>query len=82
MWTSEQEWARFRKVIASWPVSTILRNARRIGRFKRQPNWVVAMEAYGLGSTYATMLCLEHGFDHDGFEFTPLPAPPAVAREE
>lgn len=46
----------------------VLANARRIcaQKYKRQPNWVLAMEAFGLGSTWARALCLRVGVHPDG----------------
>lgn len=46
----------------------ILSNARRIckRRYERIPNWSLAMEIFGLGSTYAWALCHRIGVDGDG----------------
>ena len=54
---------------------TILANARRIcaQRFKRQPNWVLAMEAFGLGSTWSRALCVRIGVDPDGTTMERVP---------
>lgn len=45
----------------------LLANARRIAsrKYQGQPNWVVAMEVFGLGSTYAFKLCHSLGIDPD-----------------
>jgi hypothetical protein len=50
------------------PERIILSNARRIcgERFKRLPNWSLAMEIFGLGSTWAWALCERIGVDPDG----------------
>lgn len=52
---------------------TVLANARRIcaQRYKRQPNWVLAMEAFGLGSTWARALCQRIGIDPDARTMEP-----------
>lgn len=53
---------------------TILANARRIcaQRYKKQPNWVLAMEAFALGSTWAWALCERIGVDPDGCTMEPV----------
>lgn len=40
-------------------------NARRICKrqYQRSPNWVLAMELFGLGSTYSFALCRRFGID-------------------
>jgi hypothetical protein len=45
-----------------------IRNARRLlsRRYAKSPNWVLAMEIFGLGSTYASRLCRDNGLDPDG----------------
>lgn len=42
-------------------------NARRIcaRRWKKSPNWSLASEVFGLGSTYSWNLCKRHGIDPD-----------------
>ena len=47
---------------------TILVNARRIANTskKRLPNWALAMEIFGLGSTWARALCRRCDVDPDG----------------
>lgn len=39
--------------------------ARRLAKRKRDPNWVFAMELFGLGSTYAWAMCKRMGVDPD-----------------
>lgn len=39
--------------------------ARRLAKRKRDPNWVFAMEMFGLGSTYAWGMCERMGVDPD-----------------
>lgn len=53
-------------------------NARRMMavRYRRLPNWSVAMELYGLGSTYAWAICEEMGIDPDATTASPWPDPP------
>lgn len=53
-------------------LSVILRNARRMFARKhaKSPNWVIVMELFGLGSTYAHRLCRDLGFDPAGLSFT------------
>jgi len=60
---------------------TILLNSRRVAgrKYAKMPNWKVAADLFGLGSTYAMMLCREYGFDPGGRQF--IHAPPAVAKE-
>lgn len=62
---TEQE--RFEATIAEKTPAALLRNARRIAgrRHKRKPNWVLAMDIYGVGSTFAWMLCVQNGIDAD-----------------
>ncbi len=60
---------------------TVMANARRIckRRYQRSPNWVLAMEAFGLGSTWAWALCERIGIDPDGRTMGPFfktPKPP------
>ncbi|MET4636195.1 hypothetical protein [Kaistia defluvii] len=81
--TREQEWERFRKTMAALPADIILLNSRSFCKreLQKSPNWVVAMKIFGLGSTFARMLCLEHGFDPDGSKFQ-RPAPEAQAADD
>jgi hypothetical protein len=50
----------------------IFANARRICKrqYQRKPNWSLAMEIFGLGSTYACALCAQIGVDPDGRDMT------------
>ncbi|RUU79993.1 hypothetical protein [Mesorhizobium sp. M7A.F.Ca.MR.362.00.0.0] len=47
-------------------------NARRIcaRRYQRSPNWVLAMELFGLGSTYSFALCRRFGIDPESCKLT------------
>lgn len=51
----------------------VMANARRIcsRRFQRLPNWALAMEAFGLGSTWAWALCERIGVDPDSCTMKP-----------
>lgn len=59
----------------------IFSGARSIAgsRWKREPNWVVAMTVFGVGSTYAHELCHQMGLDPDDKIASPWPAPPPLA---
>lgn len=48
----------------------LLANARQIcsREYQRQPNWVLAMRLFALGSTSATKVCRDAGIDPDGLE--------------
>lgn len=43
----------------------ILANVRRIVKRTRMPNWVLAMETFGFGSTSAHSMCERLGLDPD-----------------
>lgn len=69
---NERPRAKYRAVtaeqdVSSIPDSELLRraviNAR--GRRKGMPRWAIAMETFGLGSTYAWQLCVRVGVDPD-----------------
>ncbi len=53
----------------------IMANARRVSaaKHRRAPNWVFAMDLFGLGSTYAWALCEHMGIDPDAKTLTPWP---------
>lgn len=50
------------------PTYIIFANARRICKreYQNSPNWVLAMEVFGLGSTYAYAMCRKIGVDPEG----------------
>jgi hypothetical protein len=75
------ETARFNECMANRSFHLILRNARRIckRKFQRSPNWVLASELFGLGSTYSFRLCRELGIDPEAK--TIGEAAPALADE-
>lgn len=54
---------------------TVLANARRLmaQRYRQLPNWALAMEVFGLGSTWAWALCERIGVDPDGRTMNPHP---------
>ena len=43
----------------------ILANVRRIVKRTRMPNWVLAMEVFGFGSTSANLMCERLGLSPD-----------------
>ena len=55
----------FYKTINNRTHAQILRNVRRIAKHKKRPNWVLAKDVFGLGRTYANILCVEAGIDPD-----------------
>lgn len=46
----------------------VLANVRRIVKRTRMPNWVLAMETFGFGSTSAHQMCARLGLDPDSSE--------------
>jgi hypothetical protein len=52
-----------------------MKNARRMAtrEFKRKPNWALAMELFGLGSTSAREFCGLYGIAPDATDIEPLP---------
>ena len=46
----------------------LLANCRRLcsAHFRRQPNWVISMELFAVGSTTAWRLCVDAGIDPEG----------------
>lgn len=62
---SEQE--RFEKTMAQKTPSALIPAARRMASRinKAKPNWVIAMNLYCVGSTYAAMICSQAGLDPD-----------------
>lgn len=49
----------------------LLANCRRLlthPRWKRSPNWVIAMELFGCGSNSGRAICYEAGIDPDGLD--------------
>lgn len=53
---------------------TVLANARRICKreYQRSSNWVLAMNVFGLGSTWAYELCRRIGVNPDGRTMEPF----------
>jgi hypothetical protein len=76
----EAEWRRIERDVAALTpdpelAARIFRGVRHIcaRQWQRSPNWVVAMELYGTGSTYAHAICRRIGIDPDARSATPLP---------
>jgi hypothetical protein len=55
----------------------LLSNCRRLcsAHFNRQPNWVIAMELFAVGSTTARGLCVDGGIDPDALTVTKIRTP-------
>ena len=53
--------------------ASIFRGVRRLcaRQWQRSPNWVLAMELYGQGSTYSFAICRRLGIDPDSRTLTP-----------
>ncbi|MEI9428679.1 hypothetical protein [Mesorhizobium sp. Cs1299R1N3] len=68
---TEQE--RMNATLNAISLRIIFANARRMvrGTRGRQPNWALARDLFGLGSTYATALCRRIGVNPDGFSADP-----------
>lgn len=66
---SEDEVERMNRTIeaATVDVFTVMARARTICKreYQRSPNWVLAMELFGLGSTYAHELCRRYEIEPD-----------------
>ncbi len=80
--TPAQEIARRNATLDAITHRTAFANARRMANknFRRQPNWVFAMDLYDLGSTYAWAMCERMGLDPEAKTATPYPAtPPGLA---
>jgi hypothetical protein len=65
---AQREEARFREAMAAVTPRHIMARARsiRAQKMKREPNWVLAMSLFSLGSTFAWMLCREQDIDPEG----------------
>lgn len=63
------ETERMNQTIAakSSDVFAVMAGARRVCKreYQRSPNWVLAMELFGLGNTYAHEICRRNGIDPD-----------------
>lgn len=53
----------------------ILANVRRLLPRSKQPNWALAMEVFGVGSTYGYWICKEAGIDPDAKTLTAFDLP-------
>jgi len=69
-----QDYERYRADMAGKTPRQILANVRRLlPRYKAKTlNWVLAMEVYGVGSSFAHEICEEHGIDPDGITIDPF----------
>lgn len=49
---------------------SVIAAARRLASrtYKSRPNWAMAMELYGVGSTFGHMICYRAGIDPDATE--------------
>ncbi|KQP52969.1 hypothetical protein ASF34_00940 [Methylobacterium sp. Leaf106] len=61
------------KKLDSLTMLRAFQGARRLAKRKRDPNWVFAVEMFGLGSTYAWAMCKRMGVDPDSTSAAPLP---------
>lgn len=57
-----------KSLTAHFSASYLIANCRRIAalEFRTQPNWVIAMNLFAVGSTTAHRICREAGIDPDG----------------
>ncbi|MBY3263851.1 hypothetical protein HFO15_19690 [Rhizobium laguerreae] len=53
------------QALAKYHPGYVLANTRRLlaRKHMKRPNWVIVMDIYGLGSTYAHWLCQRYGID-------------------
>lgn len=67
--------AHMDRTFESITVRHVFANARQIARLRKAggPNWVFAMDLFGLGSSYATEICRRMGIDPDATTATPWP---------
>lgn len=68
MMSERQRLSEYDRMNATLDKLTMLKafqGARRLAKRKRDPNWVFAMELFGLGSTYAWGMCKRIGVDPD-----------------
>lgn len=58
----------------------VFHGARRVcaRQWQRSPNWVLAMELYGTGSTYAHVICRRIGIDPNARTTTPWMESPST----
>lgn len=70
----EEERLRFERTMREKTPRQILANVRRLMPRNRQPNWALAMEVFGVGSTYGNVICLGAGVDPDAKKLTAFDA--------
>jgi hypothetical protein len=64
----DEETLRFENTMREKSPRQILANVRRLYvKRRRIPNWALAMEVYGVGSTYGFWICQEHGIDPEAY---------------
>lgn len=82
----DAETLRLEEAMRSKTPRQVLANVRRLytGR-RRIPNWALAMEVYGVGSTYGYWICQENGIDPDAYKLSafdhPTPSKPKHVEE-
>jgi hypothetical protein len=69
------EQLRFEQTLRSKSPRQILANVRRLIGRRRIQNWVLAMEVYAVGSTYAHWICSDNGIDPDAYTLAGFDAP-------
>lgn len=71
------EISRMYRTLDNLSMLTAFRNARRIcaRKYQRSQNWVLAMELFGLGSTYAYAMCRRIGVDPESCSAAPVSSP-------
>jgi ribosomal protein S13 len=70
-----EETRHFHKTMAEKTHRHILANVRRLLPRNKQPNWALAMEVFGVGSTYGYWICKEAGIDPDAKTLTAFAQP-------
>jgi ribosomal protein S13 len=66
----KEEVTPFNKAMGEISHRIILSNVRRLLPRNQQPNWVLAMEVFGVGSTYGWRICEEAGIDPEAKTLT------------
>lgn len=69
---TEQE--RMERTFDNIDLRRVFSNARRICKreYQRSPNWVLAMQLFGLGSTYSFAICRRFGIDPESRTIAPV----------
>lgn len=63
--TREEQDLAFAKTMREKNPRIILANVRRLMPRNKLPNWSLAMEVFGVGSTFGHWICQEAGIDPD-----------------